>query len=479
MIHRLVISIAVIFALSCGSPRRASPPGDPTPAARQFAAWLAAFNARDRAQLLAYHAASFPYDVASEDVRDIDRELRLATGTGGFELRRSEASTPTRFVATLQERSSDRFARATMVVDPAEPHRVTQFEIGPIPTPDDLAPPRLTERDALAALRAQIDAAVARDEFSGAVLIAKHGMPIFAQAYGFADRERKIPNTLDTRFRIGSMNKMFTAVATLQLVQAGTLALRDTLGSILAAYPNHDVASKVTVHHLLTHTGGTGDFFGPEFDAHRLELRTLQDYVARFGSRGLKFEPGSRWDYSNYGFILLGAIIEQRTGQTYDDWVDAHVFQPAGMTSTRAPVEGGDEPGRAIVYTRPGPGAPWRSAADTLPYRATSAGGGDSTVGDLLRFANALQAHKLLDATHTALLTTAKVATPGNRAYAYGFEDQTTRGVRCVGHNGGAPGQNGRLYICDSGYTIAVLSNFDPPAADQLAGFVTARLPAN
>jgi CubicO group peptidase (beta-lactamase class C family) len=310
------------------------------------------------------------------------------------------------------------------------------------------------------------------------VLVAKHGVPIFAKAYGYADRDRKIPNTLDTRFRIGSMNKMFTAVATLQLVQAGRLALRDPLSRILPAYPNQTLASKVTLHHLLTHTGGTGDMFGPEFMAHRLEVRTLQDYVNLYGQRDLKFEPGSTWEYSNYGFLLLGVVIEQVTGQSYFDEVSAQVFKPAGMTATSSPVEDRDEPGRAIAYTRRDSGSPWASAADTLPYRATSAGGGDSTVTDLLRFANALQANKLLDAEHTALLTTAKAATPDHQSYAYGFQDTTALGVRCVGHSGGSGGQNGRLYICDSGYTIAVLANLDPPAADRLADFVNLRLPA-
>jgi D-alanyl-D-alanine carboxypeptidase len=121
------------------------------------------------------------------------------------------------------------------------------------------------------------------------VLIAHKGKPVFAQAYGLADREHKIPNTLETRFRIGSMNKMFTAVAILQLAQQGKLGLDDPLGKYLTDYPNRDVATKVTIHHLLTHTGGTGDIFGPEFDTHRLELRTLQDYVKLYGNRGLNF----------------------------------------------------------------------------------------------------------------------------------------------------------------------------------------------
>ena len=109
-----------------------------------------------------------------------------------------------------------------------------------------------------------------------------------------ADREKKIPNTLDTKFRIGSMNKMLTATAVLQLVQAGKINLSDPLGKYLPDYPNKDLASKVTIHHLLTHTGGTGDFFGPEFDKHRLELRTLQDYLRLYGERGLAFDPTSR-----------------------------------------------------------------------------------------------------------------------------------------------------------------------------------------
>ncbi len=113
------------------------------------------------------------------------------------------------------------------------------------------------------------------------------------------------------------MNKMFTATAILRLVQAKRLALDTPVGKVLTGYPNKNVATKVTIHHLLTHTGGTGDIFGPEFDARRLELRTLQDYVKLYGARDLTFEPGARWEYSNYGFLLLGAMIEKVTGKSY------------------------------------------------------------------------------------------------------------------------------------------------------------------
>ncbi len=144
----------------------------------------------------------------------------------------------------------------------------------------------LSEGRLIAALRTKLTGESDAGRFSGAAIVARNGTPVFAQAYGFADRAKAIPNTLDTQFRLGSMNKMFTAVAIVQLMQAGKIDLHATLGTYVPDYPNKDVASKVTIDELLTHTGGTGDFFGPEFDAHRLQLRSLDDYVATFGKRG-------------------------------------------------------------------------------------------------------------------------------------------------------------------------------------------------
>src|SRR5690242_10263646 len=184
------------------------------------------------------------------------------------------------------------------------------------------------------AVRARLEAATQAGEFSGAVLVVRNGSTLFEGAYGLADRERNVPNTPLTQFRVGSMNKMMTAVAALQFVQAGTLRLDASLGEYLRDYPNAEVASTVTVQHLLTHTGGTGDIFGPDFVAHRLELRTTSDYLKLYGARGLQFAPGTQYVYSNYGFMLLGAIIEQLSGKSYYEHVAARVLAPAGMTST-------------------------------------------------------------------------------------------------------------------------------------------------
>ena len=471
----LLSGLLAVSACVSRAPERASVVdqgcGAGTPAARQCTAWLEAFNRGDRDAYAAFLRAHAPSRLAR-----LDDEMDFRERTGGFTLVRVDESAPRSLVALVKERGSDQFARLTLEVGDADPHPIVRLELRAIPTPAG-ALPHLGGRDLIDATRASLRQAAAAGRFAGAVLIARHGAIVWQGAFGRADRERGIANTVNTRFRIGSMNKMFTAVAILQLVQAGRIRLDAPLGTYLPGYPNRDVASRVTIHQLLTHTGGTGDIFGPEFEAHRLELRTLDDYVRLYGSRGVEFEPGSRWDYSNYGFILLGAVIERVTGESYYDYVRAHVYEPAGMTASGSDPEDQTMPDRSVGYTRGPDGGRWRRNDDTLPYRGTSAGGGYSTVGDLLRFATALEQHRLLDAHHTELLTRGKVDTPNGR-YAYGFGDAQFNGVRCFGHGGGAAGMNGDLEICPAvGYVVAVLANQDPPAATQVSHFITNRLP--
>lgn len=359
------------------------------------------------------------------------------------------------------------------------PTTETTTQSGPSSTSGNLALHRMTEADALKALSARANKLAGEDELSGAVLIAKDDRVLFSHAYGLADHNRGIPNTIGTRFRIGSMNKMFTAVAILQLVEAGKVKLTAPLGTYLPDYPNREVATKVTIHQLLTHTGGTGDIFGPVFDAHRKELRSLADYVKLYGKRGLEFAPGSRWAYSNYGFILLGVVIEKVTGQSYYDYVHAHIYAPAGMTRSGSLPEDQAVPDRSTGYTKPPGTTAWVPNTDTLPYRGTSAGGGYSTVDDLARFAHALLSHKLLSPHSTKLLMAGKVETGAGTRYAYGFEDaRAADGNGWVGHGGGAPGMNGDLRIYPkSGYVVAVLANIDPPAAQRISEYLDTRLP--
>ncbi len=333
-----------------------------------------------------------------------------------------------------------------------------------VPLPADLA-------DALAALSAHAEQLAKDDQFSGAVLVARNGKVLLEKAWGRADREAGTPVTLDTQFRLGSMNKMFTAVATLQLVEAGKLALNDPIGKYLTDYPNKDLASQVTVRHLLTHTGGTGDIFGPQFMEHRPTLRQHADYVRLYGSRPLMHEPGADRRYSNYGFVLLGALIERISGRSYYEHVRSRIFRPAGMTSTDSLPETEVVPKRAKGYMEHD--GQWMLNTDTLPWRGTAAGGGCSTVGDLLRFAQALESGKLISKSMLAEATR-----PQAQQYGYGFSVQQEPPLRSYGHGGGAPGMSGDLRIYPQlGYVLVSLSNLDPPAASRLLDFFELRMP--
>jgi CubicO group peptidase (beta-lactamase class C family) len=443
-----------------------------TPAGNQAKGWLEVFNAGNVEKRREFLQKNYP-----SRLERFDRETEMRRSTGGFDVLKVAESTPNEIVLLIQERMGDQIAQFTVEVEPTPPHAIKQFQFQVLPRTGEFAIPHLSESELVTSLRKRLDDAVAVDLFSGAVLVAKDGKTVFAHAYGLADREKKTPNTLKTRFRLGSMNKMFTAVATLQLVQNGKLDLKAPLGNYLTDYKNKDVASKVTIEQLLSHTGGTGDIFGPEFDKNRLELKTLQDYVKLYGNRGPEFEPGSQWKYSNYGFLLLGVIVEKVSGQSYYDYVRDHIFKPAGMIATASEPEDQVVADRSTGYMR-SEGTGWQPNTDTLPYRGTSAGGGYSTVEDLLKFATALQTNKLLKPQYTEMLTTGKVETPNGGRYAYGFQEASVNGTRCFGHGGGAPGMNGELKICPGpGYVVAVLANLDPSAATRVADFITNRLP--
>jgi CubicO group peptidase (beta-lactamase class C family) len=463
----LVLGVNVVSAAA-----PAAPVIPQTRAGRTLSAWLKAFNSGDRQQVQRFLQTYEP-----QNVKRLDGEMQFQRMTGGFDLRKIEKSAPTELTALVQERVSDTFARLTLRLQKVAPYHVTDLELWVTTRPPEFALPHLSQAALLAQLQAYAGKQAAADRFAGAVLVAKDGKPVFEHAYGLADRAHNTPNTVDTRFRIGSMNKMFTATSIMQLVQAGKIDLDKPFGTYLTDYPNKSVSSAVTIRQLLTHTGGTGDIFGPEFDKNRLKLRTLQDYIDLYGNRPLRFKPGSKWEYSNFGFILLGAIVAKVSGQDYYDYVRDHIYTPAGMASTASDPEDVNVSNRSIGYMM-GPDGKWRPNTDTLPYRGTSAGGGYSTVGDFLQFANALLAHKLLNATYTQMMTSAQTKTPGGGTYGFGFGQQTINGTHCFGHSGGAPGMNGDLEICpDAGYVVVVLSNLDPPAASRVSEFITNRLP--
>jgi CubicO group peptidase (beta-lactamase class C family) len=296
--------------------------------------------------------------------------------------------------------------------------------------------------------------AAARAGFSGEVAVARHGRIVFARGYGFANRAGKRRVTLDAAFNLASMGKMFTGVAAAQLVEAGKLRFGDRIGRYLPQLPAR--LRSITLGQLLDHTSGLGDFFGdPDYARLRPTLTSLRAYLPLVSRERLRFKPGTRWAYSNSGFLLAGLVIERASGQRYDRYLARHLWMPAGMTHTGCYARS-RLPAFAAIGYEPG-GAPNTS---TLAPVGTSAGGCYSSARDMLAFARALESGRLLSRKLTRVITTSKVAAPGG-GYGYGFG---TRKGGTIWHNGGAPGAAGELDIDPKlGLVVVTLGNVSPP----------------
>ncbi|MBN2114856.1 MAG: beta-lactamase family protein, partial [Acidimicrobiia bacterium] len=335
----------------------------------------------------------------------------------------------------------------------------------PAPTPGTTSPSTTAApTDGVEALAAFVDDLMGNDGFSGVVLAARGEEVLYEAAAGWADRAAERPVQPDTKFNLGSMNKMFTATAILQLIEAGVLALDGTIADYLADYPNEEVARQVTIEQLLTHTSGLGDVFTEEFAADPHRYRSNADYLPLFVDEPLQFTPGERFSYSNAGFVVLGLVIERVTGLTYDQYVQDNIFEPAGMLDTAAYDIEDQVPDLALGYTTQDINGEetgvLRPHTDLMPGRGFAAGGGYSTAGDLLRFRQALFGGRLLSAESVDLLITGKVQVREGAMYAFGFFDRLEAGRRVVGHGGGAPGICSSLGIYpETAHTVVILSN--------------------
>jgi len=330
-------------------------------------------------------------------------------------------------------------------------------------------------------LQSYLESLANENKLSGVLLVAKNGVTIASKATGTANKATNALVDLNTKFNLGSMNKMFTAVAIAQLVQAGKLLFADTVGKHLPDYPNKEVADKVTIHHLLTHTSGMGMYWNEKFSEQREKLLTVAAHLPLFANDPLSFPPGEKFQYSNSGFILLGAIIEKVSGQDYYSYVQEHIYKPAGMENTGFYEPGRDIPNLAIGYTKHGSSEEMQDNNNTREIKGGPAGGGYSTAPDLVKFQMALLGYKLLDKTHTELITTGKVDGPGGKSrYGYGFGESDSNGRRIVGHNGGAPGIAANFDMFpESGYTAVALKNSDPPALMPIVKGIRERIPVN
>lgn len=339
------------------------------------------------------------------------------------------------------------------------PPRIDRFGVMPLPRLVAAVKP-----EQLSATIARHIAAQARaDRFSGAVLVARGETLIHAQAVGLADRKAGRANTLDTPINLGSINKMFTAIAVAQLQAAGKLDWQDTVGKHLPDYPNATVRDRVTIHQLLTHTSGAGSYWNDAYAANKHQVDSQRGFLATFVDQPLLFEPGQGLEYSNAGPVILGLIIEAISGSDYYDYIRQHLYFPAGMKHADHYRRDDKKAGFALGYIKPDKGT-WQDNHDDLGLRGSAAGGGYASARDLHAFSRALTDERLL--SRSQLETLWKPYTqPGPIGYGYLFSVGNTAGKRWIGHNGGAPGISAEfMHHPDDGLVIIVLANRDHAA---------------
>jgi CubicO group peptidase (beta-lactamase class C family) len=298
--------------------------------------------------------------------------------------------------------------------------------------------------------------------FSGAVLLARDGVPIFQGAYGMANKDFNVPNRIDTKFNLGSMNKMFTAVAVAQLVERGKLSFDDPLAKYLPEFPDPESAKKIKIKHLLSHTAGLGGYFSKALqESSRALYRNVDDMMKRAAAdERLLFEPGTRHRYSNTGMLVAGKVIEIASGQEYYDYVRENIFLPAGMPNTDCYELDKVNPNLAVGYEKhyDETGTTFRNNIFDHVMRGGPQGGGYSTVHDLLHFAVALRSNKLVGADYVSLLLSGKPEL-NSPTYGYGFAIDDEQKI--AGHGGGFIGINSNLdMFLDSPWTAVVMSNY-------------------
>ena len=443
-----------------------------TPAGKFLSAFIAAFNSGEPQQwreFIQHHAN--PLDSAERSPRRFEMFQLLHGDLGGIELYRIDSTAACRISALAKAVAPQgvyEWVQFDVSVDTLPPHYWARVGVQPADNPERRLPDgKLTDEQVVALTEVYLDELVSRDRFSGTVLFAKDGNVLFKKAYGLANKRYNIPNKTDTKFNLGSMNKMFTGVAIAQLAQQGKLSFNDPIIKHLPDYANREVAEKVTIHHLLTHTSGLDAYWDAMAEMDWTKLRSVADFAGLFVNDTLLFKPGEKFHYSNNGPIVLGLIIEAITGMDYHDYIRENISKPAGMINTDCYPMDSPVPNLAFGYTKydyqDRRTDKWHNNLFKHSARGSAAGGGFSTVEDLLNFDIALRNHRLLNEEYTTIVTTGKEQMGGpEMMYGYLFGVATEQGQRIIGHNGGAPGISAVLDMYfDSGYTVAIMSNYD------------------
>ncbi len=443
-----------------------------TPAGKRIKESLDIINSGDRARIQDFISTQF----TSSFIELFSKERLFNVYYGffekykGLEFHKARESSPQKLVAVFRCRRTGSAYLFGLTVHVKSPHKIRGMTLLPLTHPDQPESlESLTEKEKVEMLESYLDSFGESEVFSGAVLLAKNGKVIFQRAHGLAERQENVLNNIETRFNLASINKMFTAVAVAQLCEQGKMSYEDPVGKHLDSdWLSPKISEKVQVKHLLSHTSGIG-ISKEDDNLVYLEkyvsqkFRQIDDYKIMTKSAFLKTDPGKESSYSNIGFHLLGAIIEKVSGKTYYDYIQAHIFDVAGMRDT-----GFDEldqlapnTARGYVKEQKDGKISWRSNESDCNWKGTPAGGAYSTVGDLLKFEQALMKNSLVSKETRDLLFTPKKEL-GAQSYGYGFSVRQFGEQLKVGHTGGYTGINNSfsMYL-NNGYTVIILCNID------------------
>ncbi|HVF88562.1 MAG TPA: serine hydrolase domain-containing protein [Blastocatellia bacterium] len=479
-----LLLLIVLLTVQAGA-QSVAPKFPDSPAGRRIEAYFKAFNSGDEnlfRDFLKNNISSKSLEIRSIEDR-IQVYHRMKEEFEALEPRKVQ-QTGAGSITILATARGGGWLSFMFEMEPAEPFKILSLGVEDTGPPPGEAPGGragmseaivVNDAELIPAIEKFLDEQLRADEFSGAVMVAKNNRPIFQKAYGLASKEHGVPNRTDTKFNLGSINKKFTEISIYQLAEAGKLSLDDRLIKHLPDYPNKAAAEKITIHQLLDMSSGIGDFFNEKFESTpKNRIRTINDYLSLFAAEPLLFEPGTSRRYSNGGYLVLGAIIEKVSGQDYYEYVREHVYRPAGMENSDSYEADVPVPNIASGYTRASNGradkaAPRRSNIYSRPARGSSAGGGYSTLEDMLKFTIALQENRLLSPKYTSWALGERPA-PGSAPKADADNAGARRNRGALGIAGGSGGVNAALEMnLDSGYTVIVLSNYDPPSAERVA----------
>lgn len=342
-----------------------------------------------------------------------------------------------------------------------KPYKINFYTLTPPPEKiKELAP--LSHNDFKQELGNFLDRVSSNDAFSGSVLVAKGNDVWLKKSLGYANRATKTANNIDTRFSLGSINKMFTALSALQLIEQEKLHFDDKLYQFISPdWLPEGAVKDITIRHLLTHTSGLSNFFNADFvKSNKEQYRDLNAYKPLIASTPLLFKPGTRNRYSNSGMLLLGLVVERVSGMSYYDYVQKNIYDKAKMVDSGSFELDSTTPNLATGYLKRAHSDDWVNSIYTRAIKGSPAGGGFSTVGDLFNYAKALTSYQLLGKALTEDAYTEKSKYNSAPWYGYGFGVYDTPNGKVVGHGGAYLGVDARLDIhLDSGFVVVILAN--------------------